>query len=53
MGSLIIGRQIQTGSYLSAAIIAVIAVVLFVLGIIFRKKLTSILDKGYEKLMKI
>lgn len=53
MGSLIIGRQIQTGSYLSAAIIAIIAVVLFVLGIIFRKKLTSILDKGYEKLMKI
>ncbi len=53
MGSLLIGRQIQTGGYVSAAVIAGIAVVLFVLGVIFRKRLTIILDKGYDKLMKM
>lgn len=53
MGSLLIGRQIQTGGYVSAAVIAGIAVVLFALGIIFRKKITVVLDKGYDKLMKM
>lgn len=53
MGSLLIGRQIGTGGYVSAAVIAAVAVVLFALGIIFRKKLTVLLDKGYDKLMKM
>lgn len=53
MGSLLIGRQIQTGGYVSAAVIAGIAIVLFSLGIIFRKKITVILDKGYDKLMRM
>ena len=53
MGSLLIGRQIQIGGYMSAAIIAGVAVVLFILGIIFRKQLTVLLDKGYDKLMRM
>ena len=53
MGSLLIGRQIHTGGYISAAIIAAVAVVLCILGIVFRKKLTVFLDKAYEKLMRI
>lgn len=53
MGSLLIGRQIGTGGYVSAAVIAAVAVVMFVLGIIFRKKLTILLNKCYDKLMKM
>lgn len=53
MGSLIIGRQIETGGYVSAAVIAVIAVILCILGVIFRKKITAFLDKSYDKLMKL
>ena len=53
MGSLLIGRQIHTGGYISAAIIDAVAVVLCILGIVFRKKLTVFLDKAYEKLMRI
>ena len=53
MGSLLIGRQIYTGGYVSAAIIAAVAVVLFVLGLIFRKKITVFLDKCYERLMNM
>lgn len=53
MGSLLIGRYIMVGQYTGAVIVAVIAVVLFVLGIIFRKRITSFLDKAYDKLMKI
>ncbi len=46
MGSLLIGRQIYTGGYVSAAVIAAVAVVLFVLGLIFRKKITVFLDNA-------
>lgn len=53
MGSLLIGRQIHTGGYVSAAVIAAVAVVLCILGVVFRKKLTLLLDKAYEKLMKM
>ena len=53
MGSLLIGRQIGTGGYVSAGIIAGIAVILCVLCVIFRKRLTKVLDKGYDKLMKM
>lgn len=53
MGSLLIGRQVGVGGYTSAIIIACIAVVLFVLCIIFRKRLNLWLDKAYDKLMKL
>lgn len=53
MGSLLIGRQVGVGGYTSAIIIAVIAVILFILCIIFRKQLNVLLDKAYDKLMKI
>ena len=53
MGSLLIGRQIGSGGYVSAAVIAAVAVILCVLCVIFRKQVTRVLDKGYNKLMKI
>ena len=53
MGSLLIGRQIGTGGYVSAGIIAGVAVVLCVLCVIFRKQFTGLLNKGYDKLMKM
>lgn len=53
MGSLLIGRQIGTGGYVSAVVIAAIAVIAFVLCVVFRKRLTSIMNKGYDKLMKL
>lgn len=53
MGSLLIGRQISTGGYMSAGVIAGIAIILCIIGLIFRKKLTIILDKAYAKLMKM
>lgn len=52
MGSLLIGRQIEVGDYTGAVIIAVIAVVLCIVGIIMRKRLTVWLDKAYGKLYK-
>lgn len=53
MGSLLIGRQISTGGYMSAGIIAAVAIILCIIGLIFRKKLTVILDKAYDKLIKM
>lgn len=53
MGSLLIGRQIGTGGYVSAAVIAAIAVAACILCVIFRKRLTSFMDKAYDKLMKL
>ena len=53
MGSLLIGRQIGTGGYVSAGIITGVAVVLCVLCVIFRKRFTGLLNKGYDKLMKM
>lgn len=50
MGSLLVGRQIEAGNYTGAIIIAVIAVILFIIGIIMRKRLTGWLDKVYDKL---
>ncbi len=52
MGSLLIGRQIEAGDYTGAIVIAVIAIVLFIVGIIMRKRLTLWLDKAYDKLYK-
>jgi uncharacterized membrane protein YdjX (TVP38/TMEM64 family) len=53
MGSLLVGRQVEVGNYTAAIIIAVIAVILFLFGIIFRKKITVYMDKAYDKLMKL
>lgn len=52
MGSLLIGRQIEHGNYTGAIIIAAIAVILCLLGIIMRRRLTLFLDKAYKKLYK-
>ena len=49
-GSLLIGNQVGLGSYTAAIIIGAVAVVLFVLGIIFRKQITNILNRAYDKL---
>lgn len=53
MGSLLIGRQIYSGGYVSAAVIAAVAIVLCILGVVFRKKLTVLLDRFYARLMKM
>ena len=53
IGSLLIGQQVQTGGYTSATIIGGIAVVLCVLGIIFRRKITDFTDRMYTKLQKM
>lgn len=53
MGSLLIGRQIWTGEYVSATVIAAVAIVLFLVCIIFRKRLMTLIDKGYDRLMKM
>ena len=50
IGSLLIGRQLQNGGYLSAAIIGGVALVLFILGMVFRRQLMGFFDKVYEKL---
>lgn len=52
MGSLLIGRQIEAGDYTGAIVIAVIAVALFITGILLRKRLTKWLDKAYDKLYR-
>lgn len=52
MGSLLIGRQIESGYYTSAIVIAVIAVALCIIGVIMRKRLTKYLDRFYDKLYR-
>ena len=49
-GSLLIGNQVGIGSYTAAIIIGVAAVILCVVGVIFRNKITDLLDKVYDKL---
>lgn len=49
-GSLLIGNQVEVGSYTLAIIIAAAAVILFIAGIIFRKQITKLLNKTYDKL---
>lgn len=51
MGSLIIGRQIGAGGYVSAAVIAAVAIVLCILGVIFRKKILDATYKICDKLL--
>jgi uncharacterized membrane protein YdjX (TVP38/TMEM64 family) len=50
MGSLLIGREIGEGNYTTVIVIAVIAIILFILGIIFHSKLTNYMDRIYDKL---
>lgn len=52
IGSLIIGYQIEVGSYTSAIVIGAVAVVLCILGAIFHKKITDALDRVYDKLYR-
>ena len=49
-GSLLIGNQVGIGSYTAAIIIGVAAVILCIAGVIFRNKITDLLDKVYDKL---
>ena len=51
-GSLLIGNQVGIGSYTAAIIIGIAAVILCVSGVIFRNKITDLLDKIYDKLYK-
>lgn len=53
IASLLIGKHLSLGSYHVAVIIAVIAGILFVLGIIFRNKLTSFINKVYDRLLSM
>ena len=49
-GSLLIGSLYLTKHYVAMSIIGGVAVVLFVLCIIYRKKLTKYIDKFYDKI---
>ncbi len=51
-GSLLIGNQIEVGSYTIAIIIGVLAVILCVLGVVFRNKITDILNRAYDRLYR-
>ena len=51
MCSIAIGRQIMHGNYHSAIIIAVIVVILFLIGVIFRDKVFKVFDAAYDKLI--
>lgn len=53
MGSLLIGLSIESGRYIGAGAIAAAAIILFLLGLIFRKRITAFLDRAYDKLMKM
>jgi hypothetical protein len=50
IASLLIGKQIFEGDYHIAIIIAAIAAVAFILGLIFRKRLMEKFDKVYTKI---
>lgn len=50
IASLLIGKQIFEGDYHIAIIIAAIASITFILGVIFRKRLMARFDKVYTKL---
>lgn len=51
-GSLLIGNQVGIGSYTIAIVIAAAAVILCILGVIFRKRITEILNRAYDRLYK-
>lgn len=53
IGSLLMGQQVNIGGYTSAAIIAACFIVMFIVGILFRKQVTNFLDGLYVKLQKM
>ena len=53
MLSLLVGRQVMAGQYTSAIVIAVVAVVLFIVGFIFKNTIIAFMDKAYDKLIKM
>ena len=53
LGCLIIGQQVGAGGYLSAAIIAAVALVLLILGIIFRKRILDFAYRATDKLLNL
>ena len=53
IGSLLMGQQVNIGGYTSAAIIAGCFVVMFIMGILFRKQVTNLLDGLYVKLQNM
>ncbi|MDO5491588.1 MAG: VTT domain-containing protein [Bacillota bacterium] len=53
MGSLLIGHQVQTGGYAAAAVIGGLAVVLCVLGVVFRRQITDFFDRIYGRLQRM
>lgn len=52
MGSLLIGKEIGEGNYITVVIIGIVAVILFIFGIIYHSRLSNILDQIYDKLSK-
>ena len=50
-GSLLIGSLYMKQHYIGMGIIAVLAVVAFIICIIFRKRISKYLDKFYEKIV--
>ena len=53
LGCLFIGQQVGAGGYTSAAIIAAVALVLLILGVIFRKKILDTAYKLTDKLLNL
>lgn len=53
MGSLLIGHQLMEGYYTGAIIVGVLAVILFVLGLIFKDRIIRIFNRAYDKLSKM
>jgi len=52
MGSIMVGKQLGIGSWTGAIIVAIVFIILFGLGVIYRKSLMNWFDKMYEKMMK-
>ena len=53
LGCLIIGQQVGAGGYTSAAVIAAIALMLLLLGVLFRKKILDTAYKLTDKLLNL
>ena len=53
LGCLIIGSRVGAGGYVSAAIVAAVAVVLLIIGIIFRQKIIDFTYKATDKLLNM
>ena len=53
LGCLIIGSRVGAGGYVSAAVVAAVAVVLLILGIIFRQKIIDFTYKITDKLLNM